>query len=113
MIYSAVALIRSLVLADLLKRDGKLVDAVCFSLMLVLPEHTAKPLCDKLQSGTLKVPSHSTISRFRLSLDVGMMCVEREENGILFNAESPLDLASMPAVYILADSSEQGGYGSV
>ena len=69
------------------------------SLYLMMPKEMADGLVDQLAKQPM--PDKSTISRFQLALDVGFMMLMRD-----FHKEL---IAGGGVVYILSDSSPQGG----
>jgi hypothetical protein len=109
-VYSAVYLVRAFIMADMLRSNKDLEDAVCIALQMWLPGHTAEALVEQVRSKQLNIPHHSTISRFRLCLDAGFMMLEQDSNLRIFGdtfVDKPLH--ELPALYLTADSSEQGG----
>ena len=88
-----------MILAGMLRKDSDIRAAVARSIQTVLPRQTGKPLVDLVESPyAYKLPTKSTVSRFRLILDIGYTRIMREQNAV-----------DEMTRYFMADSSTQGG----
>jgi hypothetical protein len=100
--FSTRYLVRILMLADLVKDDKDLGQAVRFAVECVLPEAFCKQFVSLLPGKSQ--PSQPTVGRSRLNLDVSHMLVMRD-----INLAHSLCEFGLPARYVLCDASVQGG----
>lgn len=102
--YTSEHLLRILLLAEIIKDDKDLAAAMELAIDTVLPNAFAKQFRSALREGGY-VPSKSTTSRTRLLLDVAYMMTLRDVN----LAHGLCNENYLPARYIMADASTQGG----
>jgi len=99
--YTLEYLTHTLLLADLLRNDRELYNAVRVSLRMVLP----KPMADfyerVLAEGLVRVPAVATVSHMRLVFDVALMLQQQKQMNELRRARRS------PRLYIMTDSSPQ------
>lgn len=98
--YTTEALIEVIILAGMLKSSSDLRDVLMVSLRLALPEWLEE-LQQKMDSKTFALPSASTVSRHRLTLDIGYC---RLVSSYLENLLTSTDIA----IWAMADSSFRG-----
>ncbi len=107
--YPITFLLNCAFMSGLLHQNADMTRAIAMAMKLYLPKSLAESLMKRF--GTMKTPSPATMSRFQLTLDVGYMLWWREfmtkhlfslAEGLLFSSKSA-------PVYLLADSSPQGG----
>lgn len=100
--FSTVYLVRMLMLADLVKNDNDLKQAVLLAIDSVIPSVFRDQFVDIVQQQ--RQPSSSTITRYRLNLDVAHMLIMRDTH-----VAQSLCSSGLPVRYLLADASEQAG----
>ncbi len=81
-IYRHVYLIKCFLVTSILRKDADLLKCLKGACQIVLPPHVASICENLLGTGEMPVPHKSTISRFRLSYDVGSMLVMRKVNAV-------------------------------
>ena len=85
---------------------SRLSKVIAQSVQLILPPESAKHIVEMIQDKSTPLPSASTISRFKLTLDAAFMLLKRTENQSDVDVTSDFDLAARS---FMADSSEQCG----
>ena len=101
-VYNTAFLIHCVSLASNLRKDKDLLTDAKKALKLVVPPHILAAI---EEHATMSCPDKATISRFRMSLDVGWMLTMRNFNSV----NSDMDLLELPARWMSLDKSEQAG----
>ena len=101
-VYNTAFLIHCVSVASNLRKDKDLLTAAKKALKLVVPPHILAAI---EEHATMSCPDKATISRFRMSLDVGWMLTMRKFNSV----NSDMDLLELPARWMSLDKSEQAG----
>ena len=104
-VYDTVLMIKCTLLSNALRHDRDLQTILRQSLHICLPPHLAEPICKIVDAPDFPLPSPSAISRFRLSLDSGLMCFMRSVN----STAGDRSFFDMTARCVSSDSSEQLG----
>ena len=84
--YNIFYLLNCFMLSNLLHSDAALQEALVLACKVALPRHMSEAVLKLLNEEDRPVPSKSTISRFRLKLDVAWMLLTRERIGALLSA---------------------------
>ena len=100
--YDTAYLIHCVSLASHLRKDKDLLPVAKKALKVVVPPHILEAIEEHAH---MSAPDKATISRFRMSLDVGWMLTMRTLNSV----NSHIDLLELPARWMSLDKSEQAG----